>query len=171
MSATPLGGLSTFLLEMALDKARMKGRLAAVLQDERRIRGRGDARRFPQPEMARLLGYSLRQYQRLEDPDDGSLPTWDALTEILTKLERPQSDIFGEEETDEQPAEEPAVSPDRPAAAGAEEARDLRVLVDALLRDRGLDPEQILRDARLPPEEPEPGAEDREAPGEAASAA
>jgi transcriptional regulator with XRE-family HTH domain len=168
MSATQLGGLSTFLLEMALDKARMKGRLAAVLQDERRIRGRGDARRFPQPEMARLLGYSLRQYQRLEDPDDGSLPTWDDLNEILAKLGRPQSDIFAEE-SDEPPLNgELGATPDPPEAATVEETRDLRILVDALLRDRGLDPEEILRDARLRNGEPEPGAEDREAPGEAA---
>lgn len=52
--------------------------------------------------------------------------------------------------------------------AAAEEARDLRILVDALLRDRGLDPDEILRDARLQPEEPEPAAGDHAAPGEAA---
>lgn len=52
--------------------------------------------------------------------------------------------------------------------AGVEEARDLRILVDALLRSNGLDPEEILRDARLRSEEHEPGAADRGAPGEAA---
>lgn len=163
MSATPLVGLSTFLLEMALDKARMKGRLASVLVDERRKRGHGDAKRFPQPKMAELLGYSLRQYQRLEDADDGSLPSWDDLTEILAKLDRPPSDIFG----DDEPVSRAATAP-RLEGAAAEEARDLRILVDALLRDRGLDPDEILRDARLQPEEPEPAAGDHAAPGEAA---
>lgn len=109
VSATRRDGLSTFLLEMALDKARMKERLAAVLLEERKKRGHGDARRFPQPEMASLLGYSLRQYQRLEDPNEGSMPVWGDLYEILDKLGRPHTDIFGDEEPPpvEPPPDEP----------------------------------------------------------------
>ena len=53
------------------------------------------------------------------------------------------------------------------AAAGVEEVRELRTLVEALLRDRGLDPAEILR-AGPHVEEPEPGAAGRAAPGEAA---
>lgn len=119
MSATRRDGRATFLLEMALDKARMKARLAAVLADERRQRGNGDPRRFPQPEMAALLGYSLRQYQRLEDAGDPSLPTWDDLTAILTKIERDPSEIFADDELALEAAVEsaPAVSPESGLAA------------------------------------------------------
>lgn len=170
MSATRRDGRATFLLEMALDKARMKARLAAVLADERRQRGNGDPRRFPQPEMAALLGYSLRQYQRLEDPDDPSLPTWDDLTAILAKLERDPAEIFADDEElalEAAVASESAATPD-PAAAGVEASRELRVLVEALLRAQGIDPAQVLRDERLQPEEPEREAPGRAVPGEAA---
>lgn len=80
---------------MALDRARLKQRLSAALIKERTQRGNGDARRFPQPKMAELLGYSLRQYQRLEDPNDGNLPSWDSLETILDKLGLSSDDIFG----------------------------------------------------------------------------
>lgn len=149
MSATRRDGLSTFLLEMALDKARMKARLAAVLLDERTRRGLGDARRYPQPEMARLLGYSLRQYQRLEDADDPSLPGWDDLTEILAKLERPETDVFGSDNISDAPA--PAVQPDPVAATGREgpaglaaEVAAQRRLLEAIAAALGIDPDAYL---------------------------
>jgi len=164
MSATRRDGLATFLLEMALDKARMKARLAAVLADERRQRGKGDPRRFPQPEMAALLGYSLRQYQRLEDESDPSLPSWDDLNAILEKLGRDAGDIFAD---DDEPADAPPATPDR-AEAGVEETRELRALVEALLRAEGIDPAEVLRDARLRSEEHGRAAGGLEAPGEAA---
>lgn len=40
--------------------------ISDVLQQRRVQLGGGDARRFPQPRMAELLGVSLRQYQRWE---------------------------------------------------------------------------------------------------------
>jgi len=103
LSATHDVGRSTFLLEVALDRARMKQRLAAALLAQRVERGGGDARRFPQPAMAQLLGYSLRQYQRLEDPDDPNLPTWNNIEAISAKLNLNASAIFGEDEPVEEP--------------------------------------------------------------------
>jgi hypothetical protein len=96
LAATSSGGRATFLLEVALDRARMKTRLAGVLAEERARRGGGDARRYPQPQMAQLLGYSLRQYQRLEDPEDPSLPGWNDLERIMEILELDASAIFGD---------------------------------------------------------------------------
>lgn len=75
----------------------MKERLAAVLLAERAKRGHGDARRFAQPAMADLLGYSLRQYQRLEDPDDPNLPGWSKLEAIADKLGLEASGLFGDD--------------------------------------------------------------------------
>lgn len=40
--------------------------ISDLLQQRRVELGGGDARRFPQPRMAELLGVSLRQYQRWE---------------------------------------------------------------------------------------------------------
>lgn len=94
VAATAERGLATFLLEMALDRSRIKARFAAMLLDERTARGDGDARRFPQPEMAKLLGYSLRQYQRLEDPDNASMPGWRGINNILATLGRDEDDVF-----------------------------------------------------------------------------
>lgn len=96
MTATPGVTRGTFLLEVALDRARVKQRLAAALTRERERRGGDDARRFPQPKMAELLGYSLRQYQRLEDPDDPSLPRWDDLEKIADKLGLEGDELFGD---------------------------------------------------------------------------
>lgn len=103
LAATPHGGRATFLLEVALDRARMKARLAGILVAQRSERGGGDARRFPQPEMARLLGYSLRQYQRLEDANDPSLPSWSDLERIMGILDLDAAAIF-EPYDDEQPS-------------------------------------------------------------------
>lgn len=94
LSATGNGGRATFLLEVALDRARIKQRFAKLLYDERVRRGGGDARRFPQPEMAQLLGIGMRQYQRWEDPDDGSLPYWRNIEAIGEKLDVDVSDLF-----------------------------------------------------------------------------
>lgn len=94
LAATHDGCRASFLLEVALDRARIKQRLAAILFAERERRGGGDARRFPQPEMARLLGYSLRQYQRLEDPDDQNLPNWSDLERIMGVLDLDATAIF-----------------------------------------------------------------------------
>lgn len=118
MSATSGGGRSTFLLEVALDRARLKQRLAETLIDERTRRGRGDARQFPQPQMADLLGYSLRQYQRLENPDDPNLPTWSGIEAIAERLSIDAADLFASAET-----------PDTPLTDAAESAPD-----EALLR-------------------------------------
>lgn len=101
-SATVNGGFSTFLLEVAFDRAGVKRRLAAALVAERTRRGGGDARRFPQPEMARELGYSLRQYQRLEDPDDPNLPSWKNVEAIAEKLGLDTTVIFDDGVVDEQ---------------------------------------------------------------------
>jgi hypothetical protein len=85
--------------------------------------------------MAALLGYSLRQYQRLEDPDEGSLPLWEDLTQILAKLGRPDSDIFGEDADAADPAEsldlEPIPNPPNPDLA--EELAALGAKIDRIL--------------------------------------
>ena len=85
-----------------------------------------------------------------------STPDLEKLEMVARELGQPLAYFVSEE-----PVSQPVVE-------ATEEARDLRILVDALVRHSGLDPEQILRDGRLQPEEPEPGAEDLEAPGEAA---
>lgn len=103
MTATRDGGRAKFLLEVALDRARTKQNLARVLRDQRVQRGGGDARRFPQPKMAELLGYSLRQYQRLEDENDHGLPSWDDLDAIAEKLGLTTADLF--------PPDEPVTEP------------------------------------------------------------
>lgn len=136
-AATLPDARGTFLLEVALDRARVKQRLAIALVDERSRRGGGDARRFPQPEMARELGYSLRQYQRLENPDDPSLPRWGELEQIAERLGLDADRLFGDD-GDEPP------TPPVGAPAGdldalfvevrnvAEEVRQLRAAVRRL---------------------------------------
>lgn len=111
LSATRDGGRATFLLEVALDRARLKQRLAAVLLAERTERGLGDARRFPQPAMAAVLGYSLRQYQRLEDPDDPNLPSWNNIEVIADKLGLDPSDLFGDDGSEPKPTENGSATP------------------------------------------------------------
>lgn len=65
-----------------------------MLREERVRRGGGDGRRFPQPVMADLLGYSLRQYQRLEDPGHPSLPPRRKLELIARRLGLDTSRLF-----------------------------------------------------------------------------
>lgn len=105
----------------------MKARLAAVLLAERTRRGGGDPRRFPQPEMARLIDYSLRQYQRLEDENDSSIPTWNVLERIMGILDLDPSVIFAPaEEEEDQPTEDQMV-------ALREEVAEVRAMVAELL--------------------------------------
>lgn len=95
VAATTTRAFSRFLLEMALDKARMRERLAARLLQERARRGGGDARRFPQPEMASLLNVSLRTYQGWES--ETILPSWRNLEGIASALEWDLEELFGDE--------------------------------------------------------------------------
>lgn len=127
VSATWSDAGATFLLEVALDRARLKQRLAAVLYEERVKRGGGDARRFPQPKMAALLDYSLRQYQRLEDPDDGGLPSWADLERIADRLDLDGATLFGDDER------EPTATRDEEIHALREELAEVRGMVAALL--------------------------------------
>lgn len=85
---------ATFLLEVALDEARTRQRVADFLLQERSRRGHGDARRFPQPKMADLLGVSLRTYQHWEAAD--TMPTWRNLEEVAGRLKVDVTDIIGE---------------------------------------------------------------------------
>lgn len=110
---------ATFLLEMALDRAQMKERLARVLLEERTKRGHGDPRRFPQPEMARLLSVALRTYQRWEAPDDPMLPYWRNLEQIAATLDRDLADLVGD-------ADQDAAAALVPATDRAEEVADLQ---------------------------------------------
>ena len=131
MSATRDSGRATFLLEVALDRARMKTRLARLLFDERVKRGGGDPHRFAQPEMARLIGYSARQYQRLENADDPSLPGWRDLERIMEKLDLDPNAIFSDDEEPEAPK---APTGDDQMVALREEVGEVREIVAELLR-------------------------------------
>lgn len=131
LSATLAGTRATFLLELALDRAHLKARLAARLLDERTRRGMGDARKFPQPKMADLIGYSLRQYQRLEDAEDSSMPSFADMEEIAAKLEFDMAELFADE-PEETPAEDVTPSPS-PGDVG-ELRRELAHLRGALQR-------------------------------------
>lgn len=97
LAATGTGGLSTFLLEMALDEARLRERFAAALLDWRKRRGGGDAERFPQLEAARELGAGYRTYQHWEAADH--LPRrWADVERILELIGATNSDLFAEDE-------------------------------------------------------------------------
>jgi transcriptional regulator with XRE-family HTH domain len=119
-SATLHDARATFLLEVALDRARLKQRLAEALHRERVRRGGGDARRFPQPKMAELLGYSLRQYQRLENSEDPNLPSWNDLERIAEVLELDAGELFASEEPE-----------------GVSRDAEVRVLREELAESRG----------------------------------
>lgn len=88
------------------------------------------------------------------------VPDWEKIEILARELDQPLTYFVSEESA--------AAIPDPEAVAGVEAGRELRVLVEALLRAEGIDPEQVLRDARLAPGEPERGARGRAAPGEAA---
>lgn len=141
----------TFLLEVALDRARLKARLAEALLRERTRRGGGEARRFPQPKMAAELGYSLRQYQRLEDPNEPGIPNWDDLERIVERLGINPAEIF-DDATDEPPThpgdedDDPQMQILRALEALRESARESQALqsrleerFDDLLQQLGAD--------------------------------
>lgn len=133
MSATLNDARATFLLEVALDRARLKQRLAEALYRERVLRGGGEARRFPQPKMAELLDYSLRQYQRLENADDPNLPSWNDLERIADRLDLDAAALFGDAEDEE------TVSRDDELHALREELGEVRgqlAAVQRLLEER-----------------------------------
>lgn len=98
MSATRSDMRGSLLLEVALDRAKLKERFAALLFSERARRGHGDPRSYPQPEMAHDLSMSLRQYQRWENPDDPSMPTTKDLMLVCEKLERNPAELFEDPE-------------------------------------------------------------------------
>jgi transcriptional regulator with XRE-family HTH domain len=81
----------------------MKARFSTFLREERTRRGRGDARNFPQSEMARLLDVGLRQYQRWENPDDRSMPRWQGIEQIAEKLGVSVDEILGVIDEPERP--------------------------------------------------------------------
>jgi transcriptional regulator with XRE-family HTH domain len=98
MTATrgDIGG--SLLLELALDRARLKERFAAMLIAERTQRGLGRAREYPGRVMAAELGIEYRQYQRWEKADDPSMPTIPKMLAVCEKLERDPAELFGDPE-------------------------------------------------------------------------
>jgi transcriptional regulator with XRE-family HTH domain len=93
MTATRERARATFLLQVALDEARTRQRIAAALLAARARLGGGDARRFPQPKMAEVLGVSLRTYQHWEAAE--TMPRWRNLEEIADRLEVDVSELVG----------------------------------------------------------------------------
>lgn len=80
--------MATFLLEMALDQARIRQRIA-----ERLIAWRGAG---IQPDAARALGISGRQYQRLEKAQ--STPRWRTIEQIADRMGISVGDLIGVED-------------------------------------------------------------------------
>lgn len=62
------------------DRHVVKERFAEALVEERLRLG------LSQPATAKLIGYSLRQYQRFEDPRDQGLPSLERLKDIIDRL-------------------------------------------------------------------------------------
>lgn len=125
-----------------------------------RIREAREAKRWFQKDLAARVHV---EPQTISNWERGfTTPDFDKLELLARELEHPIAYFVSETPVVESDASQ--------AAAGAADIREMRVLVDALLRDRGLDPAQILRDARVQPREPEPADEDLERPGEAAEA-
>ena len=127
IAATNNRALSTFLLEMALDEAHIRERLAALLLAERAKRGGGDARRFPQPRMAALIEVETRAYQ---DWEAGvRIPKWSNLEKIAEVLKLEVADLVGD-------SVQPLVEePKTQKAAVTEEAfrREVRGQLEAIL--------------------------------------
>lgn len=71
----------------------MRKHLAARLLAERIKRGHGEARRFPQPEMARELGVSGRAYQGWEGEE--RLPSWRNLEKMADHFGTTTEDLLG----------------------------------------------------------------------------
>lgn len=97
----------------------MKQRFAAALHDARRKRGGGDASTFPQHKMAEEIGYSLRQYQRLENPNVADLPPWTKIEKIADQLDLDLSTLFADPEP----------------ANGATPSADVRLLFRSIRED------------------------------------
>lgn len=87
-SATTARQRATFLLEVALDEARIKERLAAALRKWRGPRSQLD--------VYRETGLSYRQYQRLENAQ--SLPRWRTLEELAERTGIDMAEIVGGDE-------------------------------------------------------------------------
>ena len=98
MSATWSDVRGSLLLAVALTRAQVKERFAAMLLSERTKRGHGDPRNYPQPEMARELNVSLRQYQRWEDANDPSMPGTGGLLKVCETLGRDPQEIYDDPE-------------------------------------------------------------------------
>ena len=103
MSATRSGARGSLLLAVALTRAQVKERFAAMLLSERTKRGHDDPRNYPQPEMARELNVSLRQYQRWEDANDPSMPGTGGLLKVCETLERDPAEIYDDPEPEPEP--------------------------------------------------------------------
>lgn len=133
-SATSARGLSTFLLEMALDEARIRERLSERLLAERETRGGGNTRRFPQPMMADLLDVTLRTYQEWEGAV--RVPSWRNLEKIAERLGIEITELFEDDEEEV----EPAVTFESELHALREELAGVRAVVERvekLLRASG----------------------------------
>lgn len=87
-SATTARQRATFLLEVALDEAQIKERLAAALREWRGRRSQLD--------VYAETGLSYRQYQRLENAQ--SLPRWRTLEAIAERTGIDLADIVGDGE-------------------------------------------------------------------------
>ena len=143
-SATFDGVRGSLLLELALDRARLKERFAAMLLDERAQRGHGDARRYPQPKMAAELGLSLRQYQRWENPADPSMPGTEEMLKVCEAFSRSPSELFGEVE----PVETEPIDAEQLGRAIAATRREVREMGSHLLSEIGAIRQELERDRR-----------------------
>lgn len=88
--------MATFLLEMALDQARIRQRIAERLTAWR------ESKNLIQPDAARVLGLSARQYQRLEKAQ--STPRWRTIEQVAERMEISVADLIGMEELASLPA-------------------------------------------------------------------
>lgn len=93
MTATNARHRATFLLEVALDAARINEQIAGRLRAER------ERRHLTQEKMAPLVGLSLRQYQRLENGQ--SMPRWSNIEQIAAALDLDVSALLEAEPGDE----------------------------------------------------------------------
>lgn len=135
VAAKSARGLSTFLLEMALDESRMRERFAAKLLAERTRRGGGDARRYPQPQMAELLGTTLRSYQGWEAGE--RMPRWRNLERIAATLAWNVSELFEDDELPPEPEADRLTALEAKVSAGFHALEEAIEQLAAQLRRRG----------------------------------
>lgn len=122
MTATTARHRATFMLEVALDAANVRERLAAALREWRGTR--------PQLAVYQLTGLSYRQYQRVENAQ--SMPRWRNLEQLAERTGIDLAHVIGEDES----------SPATPAqAASGEQATMQRVLAE--LRDLRVGQDEI----------------------------